>query len=275
MLDQEIGLTFKGLMSLIKNNPLDETTRIKYVRHKSTGESSELFDNVFLNISELENYQRLQSKNVFKNIDYIISFLGTEGQKSLFWGVFKVTSEKYTENNLYEYEYELVEMPQFNELKFRVVVDWGKATKSWHQHYAADKQVLEILPKGSLDKFPGYENVNLSWKELCRVIKIDSWKTVLQNQKAVYLITDTLNGKMYVGSASGQHMLLNRWQCYVDNGHGENIELKKLPKNHIEENFRYSILEIFKSKTDDKIILKRENWWKNALLTRKFGYNVN
>ena len=29
MLDQEIGLTFKGLMSLIKNNPLNETSKIK------------------------------------------------------------------------------------------------------------------------------------------------------------------------------------------------------------------------------------------------------
>ncbi|MDA3584753.1 hypothetical protein [Acinetobacter baumannii] len=54
MLDQEIGLTFKGLMSLIKNNPLNETSKIKYVRHKSNGEFSELFDNVFLNIAELE-----------------------------------------------------------------------------------------------------------------------------------------------------------------------------------------------------------------------------
>ena len=55
MLDQEIGLTFKGLMSLIKNNPLNETSKIKYVRHKSNGEFSELFDNVFLNIAELVN----------------------------------------------------------------------------------------------------------------------------------------------------------------------------------------------------------------------------
>ncbi|USU96873.1 hypothetical protein QFB56_19345 (plasmid) [Acinetobacter pittii] len=117
MLDQEIGLTFKGLMSLIKNNPLNEISKIKYVRHKSNGEFSELFDNVFLNIAELEEYQRIQSKSVFKNIDYIISFLGTEGQKSLFWGVFKVVNEKYSENNLYEYELE--EMPQFSELKFR------------------------------------------------------------------------------------------------------------------------------------------------------------
>lgn len=273
MLDQEIGLTFKGLMSLIKNNPLNETSKIKYVRHKSNREFSELFDNVFLNIAELEEYQRIQSKSVFKNIDYIISFLGTEGQKSLFWGVFKVTNEKYSENNLYEYELE--EMPQFNELKFRVVVDWGRATLAWHQHYTSDKQVIEILPKGSLDKFPGYENVHLSWKELARVIRTDSWKTALQNQKAVYLITDISNGKKYVGSAYAENMLLNRWQNYAQSRHGGNVQLQQLPLEHIENNFYYSILDIFKAKTDDKVILSREGWWKNTLLTRRFGYNSN
>ena len=273
MLDQESGLTFKDLMSLVKNNPLNETSKIKYVRHKSNGEFSELFDNVFLNIAELEEYQRIQSKSVFKNIDYIISFLGTEGQKSLFWGVFKVTNEKYSENNLYEYELE--EMPQFSELKFRVVVDWGRATLSWHQHYTADKQVIEILPKGSLDKFPGYENVHLSWKELTRVIRTDSWKTALQNQKAVYLITDISNGKKYVGSAYAENMLLNRWQNYAQSRHGGNVQLQQLPLEHIENNFYYSILDIFKAKTDDKVILSRESWWKNTLLTRRFGYNSN
>lgn len=273
MFNQESSITFKGLMSLIENNPLNETTKVKYVRHKSNRDFSELFDNVFLNISELEDYQRIQSKSVFSGLDYIISFLGTQGQTALFWGVFKVKSEKYTEDSLYEYELE--ELPQFSELKFRVVIDWGKALLSWHQHYASDKKVLEILPRGSQDRFPGYEKVNLSWKELNRIIKTESWKTALQNQKAVYLITDINNGKMYVGSASGQYMLLNRWQCYVDNGHGGNIELKKLSKDYIEENFRYSILDIFKSKTDDQIILSRESWWKNTLLTRKFGYNAN
>jgi len=242
------------LMSLIKNNPLNETSKIKYVRHKSNGEFSELFDNVFLNIAELEEYQRIQSKSVFKNIDYIISFLGTEGQKSLFWGVFKVVNEKYSENNLYEYELE--EMPQFSELKFRVVVDWGRATLSWHQHYTSDKQVIEILPKGSLDKFPGYENVHLSWKELTRVINIS-------------------NGKKYVGSAYAENMLLNRWQNYAQSRHGGNVQLQQLPLEHIENNFYYSILDIFKAKTDDKVILSRESWWKNTLLTRRFGYNSN
>ena len=137
-------------------------------------------------------------------------------------------------------------------------------------------EVTKILPAiYDYDNFPGYENVNISWKDLQCVIDTDSWKTALENQKGVYLITDKSNGKMYVGSASGKDMILGRWKDYLKTGHGDNTELKILSFDYIKENFMYSILEIFKSTTDDERILSRESWWKEIPLTRKFGYNKN
>ena len=56
---------------------------------------------------------------------------------------------------------------------------------------------IHILPVFENDKFPGYDNINISFKELSRVINNDGWKTALQNQKGVYLLTDNSNGKMY------------------------------------------------------------------------------
>ena len=128
-------------------------------------------------------------------------------------------------------------------------------------------EVYEILPDiFDNDIFPGYDNVNLSWNDLSRV---------LQNQKGVYLITDTSNGKMYVGSAYGERMLLGRWEDYVKTGNGGNKELKELSFDHIKQYFRYSILDIFKSTIKDELIISRETWWKEVLLTRDFGYNKN
>ena len=130
-------------------------------------------------------------------------------------------------------------------------------------------------------EFPGYENVNLSWPDLNYVLDLKTWQTALENQKAVYLITDTATNKRYVGSAYGDDMLLGRWRSYAKNGHGSNKELKSLVAerglDYIKSNFRYSILDIYKSTTDDKIILDRESWWKEVLLTRnpEFGYNAN
>lgn len=139
-----------------------------------------------------------------------------------------------------------------------------------------DCYVSQILPDTfDNDLFPGYEKVNLSWSELQRVLEKDNWRTALQNQKGVYLLTDVSNGKMYVGSAYGENMILGRWRAYVNCGHGGNTELKSLTFDHIKSYFKYSILDIYKSATDDLVIIERENWWKNVLMSRKYGYNAN
>ena len=41
-----VSLTFKNLMKLIENNPLNDTNNIKYVRHKDT--KSDIFNGSFL-----------------------------------------------------------------------------------------------------------------------------------------------------------------------------------------------------------------------------------
>ncbi|WP_369123980.1 GIY-YIG nuclease family protein [Bifidobacterium adolescentis] len=44
----------------------------------------------------------------------------------------------------------------------------------------------------------------------------------------MYVITNTDNGKLYVGSATGRNGIYQRWKNYIDNGHGGNTELRKL-----------------------------------------------
>ncbi|MFX6322755.1 GIY-YIG nuclease family protein, partial [Acinetobacter baumannii] len=57
--------------------------------------------------------------------------------------------------------------------------------------------------------------------------------------------------------------------------HGGNKGLVNLDLSYMEENFRFSILDIFKSTVDDNVIIQRESWWKETLQIRKFGYNLN
>ncbi len=142
------------------------------------------------------------------------------------------------------------------------------------------KTILEHPYNELGEDFPGYDNIDLSWSDLRRVLKLKNWQTALENQKAVYLITDTATNKRYVGSAYGDNMLLGRWWNYAENGHGHNKELKALVEekglDYVKDNFRYSILDIYKSTTDDETIIARESWWKNILLTRgDYGYNAN
>jgi hypothetical protein len=73
------------------------------------------------------------------------------------------------------------------------------------------------------------------------------WKAALENAKGVYLITDSSNGKRYVGSAYGTTGLWSRWACYIGTGHGYTDELTRVIKeNGIEYariNFRFALLE--------------------------------
>ena len=162
------------------------------------------------------------------------------------------------------------------------LIFWNKDEKEFRASYLCmenqiDKiDLLEITREVAKVEFPGYDRVNISWQELSEVIDTVAWKTALENQKAVYLIVDSSNGKKYVGSAYGEKMLHGRWTDYIQSGHGGNVDLKTLSFEHIKDNFRYSILEIFKSTTNDETILERETWWKEVLLTRgEFGYNKN
>ena len=168
----------------------------------------------------------------------------------------------------------------------RTIIKFHKSFQTQGVNYstiADELEVCQILPDTfDDDDFLGYDKVNLSYNQLKSILdrgKKD-WIAALESQKAVYLITDTNNGKLYVGSATSSYgMLLQRWSNYVSNGHGGNKELKRIVDSegieYVQSFFRYTILENYNSKVDDTVVLERESWWKNILLTRTFGYNDN
>lgn len=177
---------------------------------------------------------------------------------------------------------------------FRLVVNFHKYFENGivlARNFIDKLEVIEIWhPEKSLNdkSFPGYKNVFISYIDLKKKLEIsDEWRAALKYRKGVYLIADKKTGKFYVGSAYGTNGILGRWETYitsgydkneVENGKYPNKELQKLVKkeglSYIRENFQYSILETFTDDVSDKYIIGRESWWKKALLSREFGYNV-
>lgn len=234
-----------------------------------------------LNAFKLGTFKEWQEHQTKKNFsrEYILSIVYNGKDEWLFAGIFEsVDVREHPTKNGYLYKTELTDVGK--EYIGRAIISFKKEFRQSYlclERYIDDFELLELNREVCKASFPGYDNVDISWKELSELIKTDSWKTALENQKGVYLITDTHNGKRYVGSAYGDNMLLGRWRDYIKNGHGGNTELKRLDFEYIKNHLKYSILEIFKSTTDDKIILKREKWWKDVLMTRdkKYGYNDN
>lgn len=191
------------------------------------------------------------------------------------------------ELNIYDgINYEGEEVEEYRPYFGRVIVKYHKTTQSQGRYYDNihdELEVQQILPTiFDGDDFPGYDKVRLEYSQLKLVLSRGKrdWIAALENQKAVYLITDTSNGKLYVGSATSNNgMLLQRWTSYILNGHGGNKKLIELVKTegfeYVKENFQYSILENYNSKVDDHKILERESWWKETLQSRSFGYNSN
>lgn len=237
-----------------------------------------LFENNSFDTLLRGQYWNYSSKKSFKEGQITLGFLPIDRGENL-WLLFHIGKVTKDLNVFDGIGYEYISLLKYQSYIGRLIIKFKNKSQNMVRLAPSvinDCEVAQILPSPfDNDIFPGYDKVNISWEELSRVVSKEGWKTALENQKGVYLITDIHNGKMYVGSAYGENMFLGRWKAYIKTGHGSNVELKSLGIDYIKKNFRYSILDIFKSTIDDKVIIERESWWKEVLKTRKFGYNSN
>ncbi len=175
---------------------------------------------------------------------------------------------------------------RYGQLFGRVIVKYHKKFQSQFPNASTvleDLEVKEILPSifSGFD-FSGYDNVSLTYYELETILKgnYPSYRNALQNQQAVYVLTDTNTGKLYIGSATSKNqMLLSRWEGYIKTFHNGNEGLKELfeteGENYFKKYFKYSIIENFNSKVNPDFVIDRECYWKKVLDTRNHGYNKN
>lgn len=256
-----------------------ENVKVRFnLMFKNNWNPIEIFKNNEIKTLLDGQYRNYDKNKSYKEGQITLGFIRIKSNEN-FWLLFhigKITKDLNVFNGI-GYEYET--LSEYEKYFGRLIIKFKNKSQNMIRNAESvinDCEVAQILPDiFDNDIFPGYDKINISWEEMSRVIEKVAWKTALQNQKGVYLITDILNGKKYVGKASGGEMILGRWKSYVKTGHGGNERLKILEFDYIKKNFRYSILDIYKSTTDDEIINERENWWKEILQSKKFGYNDN
>lgn len=265
------------------SNEMKERTKVRFQQaNEQYGDPMQLY----LENPEIVNTEWLlhrTANKVFKVGQIVISLLKLSKDNFLLTTVKEIIEDLDVKNGV---NYEGKELEEYRKFYGRVIINYHKDYQTnvrSYQDILGSLVVNQILPdRFDGDDFPGYDQVQLSWKQLETIVKNNKkdWISALKGQKAVYLITDKNNGKLYVGSATGENgMLFQRWQSYVANGHGGNVELKALIERegfeYVKQNFQYAILENYNSKVDDKVILTRESWWKETLQSRRFGYNSN
>ncbi|MFJ2982664.1 MULTISPECIES: GIY-YIG nuclease family protein [unclassified Pseudomonas] len=239
---------------------------------------------VFLE-GRFDRWQSWQSQQNFKK-EYVVSLIQAgRPTRWLFAGLFRRKGCVHHAEPRSHYIYDLERIEAAEEWVGRLYL---KSTYKQRHSYPLGKTlendlvVSELLPKRlTIGDFPGFKSVNLTKEHLDIVVRqnIPTWRAALSNVKGVYLITDSETGKLYVGKADGESGIWGRWCTYAATAHGGNVALKKefgidaLPGR--QRHLRFSILEIADIHAMPGEIDTRESHWKQILLSREFGYNLN
>lgn len=283
-------LTISKILELAK---LDTTKKIKLVRHKDGRNDKKIdgkpvsgspYDWYINDRAKFIAYQSEQNEDRFKDVDYIVSFIGEEGTTARMIGVFQILGydeERAQCTGTGKFYYNMVEVEGFEEFNERVIIDWGKSTISWHQWLKKnDKDIVAIEKKGLDWVCPNYDEIKLTYEQLMRIVAddIDIWRHKLSACNCIYVISDSKTGKLYIGSTYNKNGIWGRWKEYAQTGHGNNVELIKLLEsdaNYAKNNFTWSILQILPLSISNREIIKIETLWKNKLGKATCALNLN
>ena len=147
------------------------------------------------------------------------------------------------------------------EWRGKLVVGWPPPERSWVRR--AHRNVMPILAIREESAFaaqlPAWDEIDFTWAELG--ILPQRMRGALEQWRGIYLIWDTSDAKLYVGSAYGVENILGRWENYAATGHGGNKHLRGRDPN----NFRFTVLERVSPDMPSDEVIRREGSWKRRL----------
>jgi hypothetical protein len=201
-----------------------------------------------------------------------IVFRPEGGDRARLWSVLMNHGE--TAHDGLRRTFRLEPSEQMSDLRNRLVIQW-RSPRTWRINAttAAAYPVMEIADAEPV-RFPGFDALTLDYPQLQAVIRehrYAAWRTALSSVIGVYLITDTRDGRHYVGKADGAENILQRWAAYATNGHGGNVELRNVNPS----SFRLSVLRVFDPATPTREVDAAESHFKHALDSRRHGLNRN
>jgi len=249
-------------------------------------------------------YQQTQGEKVEKSLlkaQYVASFIRYGGDRALFVGLYKRTGQKPLTRKQFWMVPANIEMREKYKLKGfsddekrtsvlwfdlepvkdfypnwkgKLVIDWPEPAIAWCRR--ADKPtnlfpIHAILDDNALEgKLARWDELVLSWDLL--ELMPNKLKSKLSEWRGIYYIYDTFDRKGYVGSASGEENLLQRWTGYASTGHGGN----KLLRSRSPKTFLFSILQRMDPDAKPSEVARLETSWKLRLHTRSpSGLNEN
>ena len=297
-------LTLRELLKLGGIDTERKVSLFRHVNHKNPAWEQYPARNGEIDVEKvyqnnlMPEFQCSNGKSAYGD-DVILFFISEEDRRCRFIGAYKI-KQKYPKgkrckselavkaegNNFYNFNnenwFELQEIESLQYLIDRLVVLWSSGPGGTRilDPSRPDIEIIQIRPKNQQLPFPGFNRLIMSYQQLTNALGTEgntSWQDILRETKGVYLISDTVTGNLYVGSATGADGFLGRWHDYKKTGHGGNkkiklgIELGEINVDH----FQLSILETLSNlaSRDDGIIA--EQTWKRKLGKKATSLNGN
>jgi hypothetical protein len=196
-------------------------------------------------------------------------FLREGGDRARLWPV--LTNHGETTVDESRRTFHLTPNDQMADLKNRLVIGW-RSPRTWRLNAAtAGNYPVRRSPMPSRSP----PRVRQTAPRLRTTTGSDaehryaSWQTALASVVGIYLITDTRDGRPYVGKADAGENIRQRWSTYAANGHGGNVWLRSLDPS----TFRFSLLPVFDPGTPTHVINAAESHYKQALDSIRYGLN--
>lgn len=228
-----------------------------------------------------DHFQNGQGWDVFGSARFVISFIAEGTKYAKFVGVWEVLSKQQKRDG--GFLYRTRKLSGFDDLKERLIVQWGDGTRSWAQwlHRQGNKDVFELLPPNYVMEFPGFYRLVLSYDQLKRIVDAPDahreWQRMLSSVSGIYAILDRTSGKQYIGSAYGKGGIWSRWKNYAKSPSGGNILLTQILNkgSNRHKNFQFSILRVLEPSATKDEVIEQERLLKQKLGSRAFGLNSN
>ncbi len=262
-------IRFNHLLEQAEIDPSD----VRLVRHQD-GRADRgrtpyhLWSNHPVDFMEYQSRQSLRSKSTLGKAKYWAVFVVAPPHgETLFVGLYFINSKKVIESGFVEsvsilgdkedehIYYDLTACEELSEFSGKLVIEWGKGTRSWVQRADIQhKLIVEVRREFAEEKFVGY----LAF--LSRLSEIDSlpkgWIQRLREAKGIYLLSCPKTGENYVGSATGEGGFHGRWQEHARAG-GDAVRFNRRDPRDIQ----VCILEVAGSSMLDDDIRAAEYRW--------------
>ena len=259
---------------------------VRLLRHKDT-RAARGRSPYQLWVSNRDQFDSYQATQTFSNrsklaAPYWAAFVVTPGDETLFVGIYGVSNRRLLDEDRPTPHmdgvfkagscdlYDLTLEQRLGDLVGRLLIEWGPGDRAWIQRAAQqNKPVTEMRTEFKEPDFPGF----LSFVEpLSKLDRLPlSWISALRSSRGIYLLTCPKTREQYVGSATGETGFLQRWQEYVQTGHGGDVALKSREPS----DYQVSILEVAGTASTVDDILRAESRWKSKLQSREMGLNRN